>query len=465
MSESEQKSSAKAKAEARRQRILAASGERMGVVSGGTEGASTADGADTSAVGSPEGGMSKYAAARRRRYGKKKAAVASSEGSDDKPAEAAAAEAAEAAAAPEAESTVANEEPAASAPTPTPDETGEQTGDKKKYMGVAKMRRKRLAEKKKKEEEEAAAAANASTSADSSRKLTKSVSSVARDAVKKHRFAIFMQLFTLVLLFLAGLGVGMQNHALNDGEVAVSRELSLNEHGFGALRILGLGGSGSSEPEKSKEGAAASDTRERLLQEETKDTISEKTEEETVSEDEFGDAATATATKPKGVDDDTSEPNIDPLFRVDLDQLTAGPGVLKVASRVAVKLHRSIMYLVLVLPVAILQSILALPRALMTNPPILFILTVVIRYLGRDILGAQLPDLSATGGGDEEGKDMMSSAKNMAMNFLTASFPNAAKLMEIMRDARQDMFVILCGLFVGLVLPIHLGTESGKDEL
>ena len=462
------KETARAKAEARRQRILAKQGERMGVVSGGTEGQTGADGSgDAAASGagaaaegmaSPSGGMSKYAAARRRRYGNKKAAAAPApaeeastpaETKSEAPAPAPAAATAEA-----TETKTENEEPAAATASDT-----EATKDKKKYMGVAKMRRKMIAEKKKKEEAEAST---------SGRKLgvPRSMSNVAKESVKQHRAAVLMQLFTLVLLFLAGLGVGMQNHALDDGVVVVEDQLSHSENGIGALRILGLG-------KASK--TASEDARDRLLEkeEDAKVPVGANGAGAEVEGDEFGEDATKAAaidgadSKPKGVGGDDKVPNIDPLFRVDLDELTAGPGIFNIAARLAVMVHRSIMYIFLVMPLSIIKSIFALPSALMTNPPILFLMSVVIRYVGRDLLGARLPDLNTVQGGatEDKGSDLIGSAKNMATNFLSSSFPAAAKLLEVFSDAKQDMFVILCGFFIGMVLPIHLGKEAGKDEL
>ena len=463
---------ARAKAEARRQRILTKQRERMGVVSGGTEGQTGGDAGSAGDAGaasaaaaaegmaSPSDGMSKYAAARRRRYGNKKAAAA--------PAPAASAEEsstpveteapAPAAAAETSESKTENEEPAAATASDT-----ETTKDTKKYMGVAKMRRKMIAEKKKKEEAEAGSSSSASSA--SGRKLApRSMSSVAKESVRQHRAAVLMQLFTLVLLFLAGLGVGMQNHALNDGVVVVNDQLSHTENGIGALRILGLGKATKS---------ASDDARDSLLEkEEDANVVEGKNGADTETEgDEFDEDVAAAAdgadAKPKAVGGDDKVPNIDPLFRVDLDELTAGPGFMNVAARLAVKVHRSIMYLLLVLPLSIIKSIFALPAALMTNPPILFLLSVVIRYVGRDLLGARLPDLDTVQGNasEDKGKDLIGSAKSMATNFLSSSFPAAAKLLEVFQDAKQDMFVILCGFFVGMILPIHLGKEAGKDEL
>ena len=469
------KETARAKAEARRQRILAKQGERMGVVSGGTEGQTGADGSgDAAASGagaaaegmaSPSGGMSKYAAARRRRYGNKKAVAAAApapaeESSTPAETKSEAPAPTPAAAAAVTETKTENEEPASADAAASDTDAAK---DKKKYMGVAKMRRKMIAEKKKKEEAEASTASSAS-----GRKLgvPRSMSNVAKESVKQHRAAVLMQLFTLVLLFLAGLGVGMQNHALNDGVVVVEDQLSHSENGIGALRILGLG-------KASK--TASEDARDRLLEkeEDAKVPVGANGAGAEVEGDEFGEDATAAAaidgadSKPKGVGGDDKVPNIDPLFRVDLDELTAGPGIFNIAARLAVKVHRSIMYIFLVMPLSIIKSIFALPSALMTNPPILFLMSVVIRYVGRDLLGARLPDLNTVQGGatEDKGSDLIGSAKNMATNFLSSSFPAAAKLLEVFSGAKQDMFVILCGFFIGMVLPIHLGKEAGKDEL
>lgn len=128
-------------------------------------------------------------------------------------------------------------------------------------------------------------------------------------------------------------------------------------------------------------------------------------------------------------------------------------------------IHRFFLYAFLSLPASIVASIFALPRALFANPPMVFFLTVTIRMFGRNVLGARAPDVKAGEGGDDDGKDIFSMIKRTAIGYLSSSFPNAARLMEILKDARQDIFVTFCGLFVGLALPAHLGKELGWDEL
>jgi len=454
-------SSARAKAEARRRRILESSGQRMIVASGGTEGDPGKSNADTPTSSA----SSRYAAARRRRKAAKLAVATPESGGGETKSDAAAAAAPEPAPEPEPKAKSGTEEEAVTATSEEP------SSDNKKYLGVAKMRRKRLAEKKKREEEDSAATPVAALKGDIGPEPSTSV------LVQQHRGAVWMQLVTISLLFIAGLSVGMKNSALNKDRALIMDGIVPFESGIGALSLFGLGDVPPTD--------AAKDARERLL---VKENLEEKIQEgvdteankvaterapnfegleDASTEDEFealsggadGDA------KPKGAADGKKVPNIDPLFRVDLDELVAGDGFLNHAAAFAIKIHRFFLYAFLSLPASIVASIFALPRALFANPPMVFFLTVTIRMVGRNVLGARAPDVKAGEGGDDDGKDIFSMIKRTAIGYLSSSFPNAARLMEILKDARQDIFVTFCGLFVGLALPAHLGKELGRDEL
>jgi hypothetical protein len=164
-------------------------------------------------------------------------------------------------------------------------------------------------------------------------------------------------------------------------------------------------------------------------------------------------------------DEETQDtiPNIDPLFGVDLDELTKGPGVMNQLARGAVATHRYVLWLVYFLPLGILQSLLSIPQALLRSPPALCLTALALRHLvGKGILGAGIPESSA---GDEKSNaiDVLAMAKNFVTTFLSKNFPTAVGLYEAFTHLRSDMYVLLCGVFSGLVY-VHLLASAAQPE-
>lgn len=495
-------SSARARAEARRRRILQQSKNRMQAVSGGptpvpvtdSDPAPDAEGSnepeeesvnatEVENVEAKEGtekasdeteapvssspakastGSSRYAQMRRRRY--KKAAEAlkeetpdteNKEGTEEETAETPASKSEEK---PEGSAT----EPTSTGDIPASAEEAKPsapavTGEKKKYMGVVKMRRKKLAEEKARKEAEL----DSKIESD----LKKSAASAAMKISGPKPVAlkpILFQLFTVLALFLVGFDVGMQNHALVQQDVPnVHTDLFFVDNG---IALFGA-----------KKGASASTTSQDTIME-VDDTV--EIPGISVEDDEFDDVNDK---KPAGATA-SSEPNIDPLFGVDFDKLTAGPGFFMMAARFAVSIHRSFTYFFYTLPLSILHLILAIPKRLFTHPPVWFLFAVFIRYIGKHVLGGEIPALDeileAEAKADEppeEKPDLASSiastnflsmGTNFVKNFMKTNFPTLVLLFTIFKDSRTDLFLILCGFFVGLVFPSGLLiSTSVSDEL
>ncbi len=345
--------------------------------------------------------------------------------------------------------------------TPAPDQeevkpSQATTGEKKKYKGVAKMRRMRLAEEKARKEAELESKIESD--------LKKSAASVAKFSAPKPVALkpILFQLFTVLALFLVGFDVGIQNHALVQQDVPnVHMDLFFVDNG---IALFGA-----------KQDSGAS-----IASQDTLSGIDDKVDIPGISveEDEFDDV---NEKKPAGATA-SSEANIDPLFGVDFDKLTAGPGIFMMAARFAVSIHRSFTYFCYTLPLSILYSFLAIPKRLFVHPPIWFLFAVFIRYIGKHVLGGEIPALDdlleAEAKADEppeEKPDLASSiastnflamGTNFVKNFIKTNFPVLALLFTMLKDARTDMFVILCGFFIGLVFPSGLLLSSSvSDEL
>lgn len=343
--------------------------------------------------------------------------------------------------------TVTSETVAAAGPEVIP---SVKTGEKKSYMGVAKMRRKKLAEKKIAEEE-----AFAKELKDLEAKLPKKVS---RKSIPLG--PILIQLFTVLFLFIAGFDVGVQNHAIVKQEVPyVHTNLSYVDHGIGIFTLMG-----------DKDANANAGKHDALM--------NMAGDVQFTNEDEFGDDMNGKS-KPAGATSDGKGGNVDPLFGVDFDELTAGTGLFMMVARFAVSIHRMLTYFFFTTPLAFVGSILSGPKRFFSNPPVLFLCTVLIRCIGKYGLGGTIPDLDEVIANAEKksgekkdekpdlaSTDFVSMGKNFVTNFMKNNFPKAVMVFSVFKDARTDMFVVLCGFFVGLVLPVELmGASSISDEL
>jgi len=281
---------------------------------------------------------------------------------------------------------------------------------KKKYKGVAKMRREKMLQKKKEE---------AAKAEDEEKTAGESPGVVARrkKKLKQPMLPIIMYIVTTFLLFLAGLDVGLQ-HA--DDSIIVNTEFSPKH--FTIQKLLPWS---TSAPIKN-------------LEEESNDEYSRNL----LENDEFSD--------PSGFDQDYV-PKIDPLFRVDLDAITRGPGFFLQLARGAVKIHRMVLYVLWEMPL----QMFSLPRQLFQHPPVMCLSALTIRQvLAKLILGAKLPNnIEEDVRNAKEITDVLTMIKNAVKNTVIGTFPNAVSIYEGFNHLRMDMYVVLCGVFVGLLIP------------
>jgi len=350
------------------------------------------------------------------------------------------------------------------------------TRETKKYLGVAKMRRRRLAEKK------AVEAASTETTEPAATKDKKPRKEIMRKKIPL--LPIFVQLLTVWILFCAGLDIGIQNNyqLVNVFEKdeqkqqemimlttprTVHENLSIVENGFSVFNSL-FGTKGSTM--KNDDLFASSSNQE--------DQELDFMEEE---ENEFE------PMKPQGVSSSSSEPNIDPIFGIDLDELTRNKsGIFMMMARLAISIHRKITFLFFTAPMTFVTSLKTTLLSLFssepgtTGRPIMFLYAVIIRTIAKHVFGAQdVPDLDTvleakleahSGPGldaasDESKKgrglgemllkgnvDVIAMGSNFVSNFFKSNFPTLSFIYGVFRAARSDMYIIFCGLFIGLIL-------------
>ena len=429
-----------AKAEARRKRILQASQRRMDIASGNVTNDKKDDGGEDDAPKSS--GNSRLSQMRRRRFKSNKKPTTS----NDEPSDPASS----------VEEKTSMEQSKTESPPIVKEEKDPLTAEKgteipKKYLGVAKMRRKRLSERK------------ASTEPNEQMSLDPAVELKSGHS----KFAVLMQLMTIMLLFLSGWDVGKSS-------VANRVELQLHVPSW-------LGGAESLDSQNNDDYFATdtvqSQRSKRYLQESLEEDFVYAKEEEDV--DEFGDHST----KPSGASvPKKSDPNnIDPLFGIDMDALTEGrEGLYWSIARFAIFMHRVNLYFFYELPKKIFWEI---PKRWISTPPILFLLAVIIRAVGKYLLNAHVPELEdilvkkyenttdnkkiLEVGGDSSAADtaaaldpekMTSMATNFIKNWFQKKVPTAFLIFTVLKDVRQDMYIVLCGLVLGMV------ASSGADE-
>jgi len=207
-----------------------------------------------------------------------------------------------------------------------------------------------------------------------------------------------------------------------------------------------------------------------------------------IQEDEFDDSlSTKDKSRPKGADyefdddDGTTAsmknkvPIIDPLFQVDLDSLLTNanlPLPIEYAAKVAIGFHRMWVYYLWTLPTSAMKSLFTVPKNVFSgwvaNPPWILGVVLFIRFVTKIIIGngksftlnsddnSEGNDGSSSGGGGIGGKnlDVVGKGIDMAKNYVTSKFPKTmligGTLMTVMK---VDMYVVLCGLLIGLVMP------------
>ena len=405
---------ARAKAEARRQRILEQSRERLGVVAGdlptgdSAENENEQDGATAETTPS---GESRMQAMRRRRFKKTTQTKESDETKEEKTTASKPTETAET-----TEETTLSK----AAPVDTVDDTKTPVSQetKKKYKGVAKMRREMI--KKKEAESEAG-----ETKTDEPGTVT-SIPLMRKAPVSP--IPIIVHLVAVLLLFFAGVDIGWNQAAFSD--VSIYRDLTPRQEGIGLVKRF----------------MTPFSTKTILL-----DPSKLQDTEEWSSQEEF-----ATSKE----EEEDYVPNIDPVFRVDFDKLTEGGGLFNTIAKGAISIHRLILNIFYFLPLSILQTIATIPRQLLVTPPILCIISLIIRQTAKLVFG-KLPDPASD---KKDSKDVLAMMKQGVINFLAGMFPTAVNLYDVWSHLRSDMYVILCGVFVGLAYTHSMVEPVESDE-
>jgi hypothetical protein len=444
----------RAQAEARRKRILEKANNRMKYVNGEQV-------QDEEEKKTSRSNAARIRAARSRRYGKKSAAATASTPTAEP---SAAVEASTSTSAPETEpekvESDVNKEKTLEAPieaTASAEDTTSSataTEPKKKYVGVAKMRRKLLAKKKMEEENtdagasstansesaKAALAADGKASKGNTAASTTSVGKALLPPVKVQTIPIYMHMIVILLLFVAGFDVGIQQFHV---DVDVRTKMAVREHGVPFVHRNPW--------QPLKPITTGKDSKE-ALQEKLSPSSSRSSTGDL--QDEFGEE----------IDEEYVPPNIDPIFRTDLDEFTKGPGFIKQMARGAISIHRLILWIFYYAPMGFLASILSIPTAVVQSPPGLFLLAVILRQVvGKGVLGAAIPEASGVDGADgtksKNNIEVLSMAKNFVKNFFTTTFPTLVTLYDVYLHLKSDMYVVLCGVFFGLAWT-HLGSDA-----
>jgi len=468
---------ARAQAEARRKRILEKANNRMKYVNG--EQVQDEEEKKTSLSNA-----ARIRAARQRRYGRKSASAASAtpapapsatttaaleiSETESKPyesTESSAPEVSASASTPETAAEPSKEEPAdnkekileapgeetAAVDDAPPAAPAAGSTGKKKYVGVARMRRKMLAKKKMEEESNsdqgasssAADSPSAKASLASDGKSSKGVSDVGSKSTEKvgtppmkaQTVPIYMHMIVILLLFVAGFDVGIQQFHV---DIDVRTQVAVQEFGVPLLHR---------NPWNPLEPIASETLEEKAL---TSSSSSSTTGD---VKDEFDET----------IDEEYNPPNIDPIFRVDFDEMTKGSGFFNQLARGAIGIHRLILWILYYGPMGFFGSILSIPATLIKSPPGLFSIAIILRQVvGHGVLGAEIPDESGEDGTDgtkQNNIEVLSMAKNFVKNFFVTTFPTAVKFYDAYLHLKSDMYVVFCGVFFGLAWS-HLKNDA-----
>jgi hypothetical protein len=286
-----------------------------------------------------------------------------------------------------------------------------------KYLGIARLRRKIAKERQQKEEAAAATTSEEQTS----------VRLPSRKFRLDHALPILMHALTVLLLFAAGLDIGLQQQP---ALTVVHTQFAPQQYGIRMIDFL-------------------STTAHTLLKS-NKHNVDTTSSSETynanaLTEDEFAMATDKLL--------DTDPEIVDPLFRVDLNRITnQGTGIVYALARLAVQVHRFNLYVFYYGPKNFISNIFGALTQMLVIPPMLCVLCLVIRQVvGKRVLGAKLPPKFSL---EMEGqqKDVLSMVKGFVTNLAKNTFPTITTLYDVWTHLRADMYVVLCGLIVGLVL-------------
>lgn len=165
-------------------------------------------------------------------------------------------------------------------------------------------------------------------------------------------------------------------------------------------------------------------------------------------------------------------PNIDPLFQVDLDALCANanlPFPIDFCAKCAIGFHRAWVYYLWTLPASLVKSAVQMPKNLLSgwisNPPWILGVVLVIRFLAKVLAGNGRSAFSLEPDKDDaEAKDdgggggkfaVMTMVTDTAKNYVKSKFPRIVYVLStLMSVMKVDMFVVLCGMLIGLVGPL-----------
>mmetsp|Transcript_23737 Transcript_23737/g.49675 ORF Transcript_23737/g.49675 Transcript_23737/m.49675 type:complete len:698 (+) Transcript_23737:110-2203(+) len=470
-----------------------------------------------------------------------------------------------------------NEPPAVvptSNPTPDVEEKKEGKSKPKKYMGVARMRRKILKEKKAQrikdiadaevmqsgntspvmERELAAEMATMDVTAsmvrqggavvDDSKSSLNGIMSVKKSLKKRWLAALIPpmklvpRLVTLFLLFFAGLDLGTQPHRSGgQGEAASlassmgARDLSVVgglighvepsltkpwEYGMGGKVAFMVGMAPSSPPtamptsfnnagmlcaaadgDESMEECLAAKEKDKLkanpkaTKSDSMVNIEKKggKKKNSIKVQFMEDELDSSRTRPRGVshDDEFADTiptngksnNIDPLFQVDLDALLQNaqlPFPIDFAAKCAIGFHRAWVYYLWTLPTSLMKSMAYAPKNLLSgwvsNPPWILGVVLLIRFVARVLAGngslEKEKSIGGSGKDDNSGGaggqnlDVLGKVVETAKNYASSTFPKTMLVMgTLFQVMRVDMYVLLCGMLIGLVVPGGSRVEGG----
>jgi hypothetical protein len=168
--------------------------------------------------------------------------------------------------------------------------------------------------------------------------------------------------------------------------------------------------------------------------------------------------------------------NIDPLFQVDLDALLHNahlPLPIDYAAKFAIGFHRTWVHYLWKLPTSLVKTIFGIPMNLLSgwiaNPPWILGVVLLIRFVTKVLVGASsgksfslgsennedaTGSSSGLGGGSGGGNlDVMEKIMGAAKNYASSSFPRTSLVFgTLMQVMKVDMYVLLCGMLIGLVM-------------
>ena len=168
--------------------------------------------------------------------------------------------------------------------------------------------------------------------------------------------------------------------------------------------------------------------------------------------------------------------NIDPLFQVDLDALLYNahlPLPIDYAAKFAIGFHRTWVHYLWKLPTSFVKSIFGIPINLVSgwisNPPWILGVVLLIRFITKVLVGTTASSgksfsldsdndddakgNSGGGGGGGGNLDVLEKVMGAAKNYASSMFPRTSLVFgTLMQVMKVDMYVVLCGMLIGLVM-------------